>query len=87
MFVVMCGNNQSVNVRELITYIPLTQFEVTIVSYGPGFFLWPLKKNKRLSCAVWTLCVVEGRKLYMHSWSIAKVVRATDISYVFLITK
>lgn len=83
----MCGNNQSVNVRELITYIPLTQFEVTIVSYGPGFFSWPLKKNKPLSCAVWTLCVVEGRKLHMHSWSIAKVVRATDISYVFLITK
>ena len=87
MFVVMCGNDQSVNVRELITYIPLTQFEVTIVSYGPGFFSWPLKKNKPLSCAVWTLCVVEGRKLHMHSWSIAKVVRATDISYVFLITK
>lgn len=83
----MCGNNQSVNVRELITYIPLTQFEVTIVSYGPGFFSWPLKQNKPLSCAVWTLCVVEGRKLHMHSWSIAKVVRATDISYVFLITK
>lgn len=77
MFVVMCGNNQSVNVRELITYIPLTQFEVAIVSYGPGLFFMAIKKNKPLSCIVRTLCVVEGRKLHMHSWSVAKVVRAT----------
>lgn len=45
MFVVMCGNNQSVNVRELITYIPLTQFEVAIVSYGPGLFSMAIKKQ------------------------------------------
>lgn len=45
MFVVMCGNNQSVNVRELITYIPLTQFEVAIVSYRPGLFFMAIKKT------------------------------------------
>ena len=76
MFVLMCGNDQSGNVRELITYI-LTQFEVAIVSYGPGLFFHGHKKNKPLSCIVRTLCVVEGRKLHMHSWSVAKVVRAT----------
>ena len=44
MFVLMCGNDQSGNVRELITYI-LTQFEVAIVSYGPGLFFMTIKKT------------------------------------------
>ena len=56
MFVVMCGNDQSVNVRELITYIPLTQFEVTIVSYGPGFFFMSIKKTS-LCHIQYGLCV------------------------------
>ena len=41
----MCGNDQSVNVRELVTYIPLTQFEVAIVSYRPGLFFMAIKKQ------------------------------------------
>ena len=44
MFVLMCGNDQSGNVRELITYI-LTQVEVAIVSYGPGLFFMAIKKT------------------------------------------
>ena len=45
MFVVMWGNDQSVNVQELVTYIPLTQFEVAIVSYRPGLFFMAIKKT------------------------------------------